>query len=281
MTELSTFTRRRLERIANEALRRAGVLGVVPTPLDAVAEAAAIAIEPVASLGPERDRPLLGAMWLEERTLFLERRQSPARRRFTQAHELMHALCPWHGPALRTDTAAELFGPTREMLEAEANAGASLLIFGGTRATGAISMSSAQALAAAHGASLHATLHHGVEADRGACALLVAGRFPDREGALPVWRSIESPAFRRRFSALVPRRLAAGSALRELAEQARLTREPPPLRLTLGGRRFVAEAHDNRHAVFVLLRPHETPAAGGGHGRDLATTRACACGGEG
>jgi hypothetical protein len=258
MVELSAFTRRRLERIANDALRGAGVLGVVPTPLDALAEAAGIAVEPVASLGRERDRPVLGAMWLEERTLFLERRQSPARRRFTQAHEIMHALCPWHGPALRTDTAAELFGPTREMLEAEANAGASLLIFGGTAVAGPVSMASAQALAAAHGASLHATLHHCVESDRGASALLVAGRFPDRAGALPVWRSIQSAAFRRRFGALVPRALAAGSPLHDLAEQARTTRHPPGIALTLGGLRFVAEAHNNRHAVFVLLAPHES-----------------------
>jgi hypothetical protein len=257
MPELSAFTRHRLERIVDEALRRAGVLGVVPTPLDTVAATAAIAIEPVASLGPARDRPVLGAMWLEERTLFLERRQSPARRRFTQAHELMHALCPWHGPALRTDTAAELFGPTREMLEAEANAGASLLLFGGTQATGPVSMAGAQALAAAHGASVHATLHHCVEADRGTSALLVAGRFPARDGALPVWRSIESPAFGRRFRALAPSRLAPGSALRDLAEQARTTRQPPGIAVELGGSPFVAEAHDNRHAVLVLLRLHE------------------------
>jgi uncharacterized protein DUF955 len=256
MTELSAFTRRRLERIADDALRRAGVLGVVPTPLDAVAAAAAIAIEPVAALGPERDRPVLGAMWLEERTLFLERGQSPARRRFTQAHELMHALCPWHGPALRTDTAAELFGPTREMLEAEANAGASLLIFGGTQGIGPVSMTGAQALATACGASMHATLHHCVESDTGASALLVAGRFPDRAGALPVWRSIQSSAFRRRFAVLVPQHLAAGSALRDLADQARTTREPPAIEVELGGLPFVAEAHDNRHAVLVLLRAH-------------------------
>jgi hypothetical protein len=261
MIELSAFTRRRLERIADEALRRAGVLGVVPTPLDAVAQAAAIEIEPVAALSTAADQPLLGAMWLEQRTLFLERRQSRPRLRFTQAHELMHALCPWHGPALRTDTAAELFGPAREALEAEANAGAGLLVFGGSRFSGGdgVAMDEALALAAAHGASAHATLHHCVEADRGASALLVAGRFPGPDGALPVWRSIESAGFRRRFGpalALVPGGLAVGSALRDVAEQARMTREPPAGVVTLAGRRFAAEAHDNRHVVLVLLRPH-------------------------
>jgi hypothetical protein len=260
MVELSAFTRRRLERIADDALRRAGALGAVPTPLDAVAEAAAIAVEPVAALSAAEDRPLLGAMWLEQRTLFLERRQSRPRRRFTQAHELMHALCPWHGPALRTDTAAELFGPAREALEAEANAGAGLLIFGGSRFSGGdgVAMSDALALAAAHGASVHATLHHCVQGDRGACALLVTGRFPGPDGALPVWRSVESARFRRDIGpapALVPGGLLTGSALREVAEQARMTRVPPAAVVTLAGRRFAAEAHDNRHVVLVLLRP--------------------------
>jgi hypothetical protein len=258
VTELSAYTRGRLQRIADDALRRAGVLGVVPTPLDAVADAAAIDVAPVAALAPP-DTGVLGALWFEERTLFLERRQSPVRRRFTQAHELMHALCPWHRDVLRTDTAAELFGPVTQAIEAEANAGAGLLIFGGSRfAPGPLSMAHAIALAEAHRASVHATLHHCVQTDRGSSALLVAGRFPQRDGSLPVWRSIESVAFRRRHgraSAHAGDELAAGSPLRELAEQARVSRRLPALPLTFAGRRFVAEAHDNRHAVFVLLTP--------------------------
>jgi hypothetical protein len=259
VSEPGDYTRRRLERIADDALRRAGVFGVVPTPLDAVAQAAAIDVQPVAALGPAAaDRPLLGALWFEERTLFLERRQSAVRRRFTQAHELMHALCPWHRDVLRTDTEAELFGPVRLAIEAEANAGAGLLIFGGSRFAGRTprSIGDALGLAAAHGASVHATLHHCVATDRGVSALLVAGRFPRRDGGLPVWRSIESAAFRRRFGralALFRDGLTAGSPLRELAERARTTREPPATTLRLGGWPLVAEAHDNRHAAFVLL----------------------------
>jgi hypothetical protein len=75
MADAARYTRTRLERIADEALRRAGALGVAPTPLDAVAAAAGIHVEPVAALARAEDRPLLGALWFEERTLFLERRQ--------------------------------------------------------------------------------------------------------------------------------------------------------------------------------------------------------------
>jgi hypothetical protein len=226
-----------------------------------VAEAAGLEVEPITALGRVEDRSLLGATWFEQRTLFVERGQSPARRRFTLAHELMHALCPWHRAALRTDTASELFGPVHELVEAEANAGAGLLIFGGSSflMPEAVSMPQSLTLARVYGASLHATLHHCVEKDRSASALLVAGRFEERDGTLPVWRSIESGEFRRRHGravALVPHGLPAGSALRELAEAARVSREPAPIAVTLGGRRFMAEAHDNRHSVFVLLRPH-------------------------
>ncbi len=258
MIEASSYTRGRLARIADDALCRADVLGVVPTPLDAVAEAAGVAVEPMRAVSVTGDPALLGAMWFDERTLFVERDQSAVRRRFTLAHELMHALCPWHRAALRTDTEADLFGPVREQLEAEANAGAGLLIFGGSRFRGERSMAGALALAAAHAASAHATLHHCVETDHGLSALLVAGRFPLRDGSLPVWRSIESRAFRRRHGRALqhfPDGLTAGSRLRELAEHARTSSRPPAVPVDLGGDRLVAEAHDNRHAVFVLLTP--------------------------
>jgi hypothetical protein len=259
MAELGAHTRRRLEAIADDALRRAGALGVVPTPLDAVAAAAGVHVEPVAALAA--DRPLLGALWFEERTLFLERRQSAARRRFTQAHELMHALCPWHhATLLHTDTEAELFGPVKDALEAEANAGASLLIFGGSafrrRAAAPASIDAARELAALHGASVHATLHRCVEAASGPCALLIAGRYPLRDGSLPVWRSVESPAFRRRHGRareLFAAGLQAGSPLRALAERARSSSEPPATTVRVRGATVRAEAHDNRHVVLVLL----------------------------
>src|SRR5215218_10221989 len=128
MTDLSAFTNRRLERIAEDALKAAGVLGVVPTPLDALRSVAGIrAVEPMPAL-PERvrtpGRRLLRALWFEERTIFLEERQSPARRRFTHAHELIHALVPWHEAAIREDTRDELFRRAAvDAIEAEANAG--------------------------------------------------------------------------------------------------------------------------------------------------------------
>jgi hypothetical protein len=124
-----SFTRARIERLCADALERAGVAGVLPTPLDAVAEA--VGVRERVALPP--GARVLGALWFERRALFVDGRQSPARRRFTEAHEIAHLLCPWHQAVVRLDTAAELFGDPRAAIEAEANLAASELIFQGGR----------------------------------------------------------------------------------------------------------------------------------------------------
>ena len=269
VAEVGAYTLGRLDAIVERALRDAGVLGVLPTPLEAVREVAGVrALEPISSLpreaGEVRER-LLGALWFEERTMYVDERQSPPRRRFTEAHELVHALCPWHEEVLRQDTEQELFRPVVDAVEAEANAGAGLLIFQGAafaqRASGGpCSLPHALSLAAEHGASRHATLHHYVASHPGPAAMLTVGRFPRRDGSLPVWRSVESRAFRRRHGRAAlhyPDGLLAGTGLHSLVESARTTSSCPRGRVRLGeaprGRRLVAEALYNRHAFLVLL----------------------------
>jgi hypothetical protein len=268
----AAFTHRRLEAIAEDALARAGVLGVLPTPLAALRPVAGIrAVERMPAL-PERvrtpGRRLLGALWFEERAIFLEDGQSEPRRRFTEAHELMHALCPWHEAVLREDTSDELFRDTVDQIEAEANFGAALLLFQGRRFTERTAREPASidtplALAREYGASVHAALHHYVVTHAAALALLVVGRFPRRDGSLPVWRSIESHPYRRRFARAAdatPDGLLPGSPLRALVEAARRSSEPPAARLPWRDprgrvRRVLAHAHDNRHAFLVLVQP--------------------------
>jgi hypothetical protein len=273
MTDVLPFTTRRLERIVEDALAAAGVAGVLPTPLEALHGVAGIrAVEPIPAL-PDRvrtpGRRLLGALWFEERTIFLEERQSEARRRFTHAHELIHALAPWHEAVIREDGRDELFGRAAvDAVEAEANAGAGLLLFQGRHLVARIaaerpSISAPLALAREYGASGHAALHHYVSTHASALAMLVVGRFPRRDGSLPVWRSVESARYRRRFdraAAAMPHGLLPGSPLRELVEAARRASEPPVARLPWTDargavRRVRAHAHYNRHAFLVLLDP--------------------------
>lgn len=117
---------------------------------------------------------------------------------FTEAHEIAHLLCPWHRAVVRLDTAGELFGELGVGSEAEANVAASELIFQGGRFAAEAaehdrSLRTPLALADAYGASGHAAAHHYVERHAEPMALLVAGRWPDACGRLPVWRSVESP----------------------------------------------------------------------------------------
>lgn len=266
--EVPAYTTHRIGRIVDRALRESGALGVLPTPLGAIREAAGIAaIEPIEALpaaGPPPPRAILGALWFEARSIYVDERQSAPRRRFTEAHELVHALCPWHHAALREDTAHELFGPVREAVEAEANAGAGMLLFQGSafaaRAGAAPrSMATVRALAELHGASLHATLLHYARTHPAPVAMLLAGRFPLKGGGLPVWRGAESRAFAHRHgpaTALAPAVLAPSSALHELLEAARRSSAPPVAIVALAdGTRVRAEAHYNRHAFLVLLVP--------------------------
>ena len=255
--EVSDYTAGRIGAIVEDALKASGALGVHPTPLEAVRAHAGL--EVVESPGLRRE--VLGAVWLEERTLFVAGGQSAPRRRFTEAHELTHALCPWHEAVLRLDTAAELFGPARHALEAEANAGAAMLIFQGApfaaeAAALPTSLASVRALAERYGASLHATLRHYVHSHPRPVAMLTVGRFPLKDGSLPVWHGLESPGARAAgplAGTLGRQGLATGTELRELVEAARRSSEPPVASIVRQGRRLRAEAHYNRHAFLVLL----------------------------
>ena len=188
---LDPFTRSRLERIADRALRSAGVLGQLPTPLEEVQSAAGIlARRDIAALPAGLATPgraLLGALWFEERTIYVDLSQPEPRRRFTDAHEAMHALCPWHEATLREDTEAELFRATRAAIEAEANHGAAELIFQGRAfrerlAAMPADIASGRALAAEHGASLRATLHQLAADHPSPVALLVVEPVPGSRG---------------------------------------------------------------------------------------------------
>jgi hypothetical protein len=257
-----TFTRRRLESIVDDALRSAGALGTVPTPLEALRDVARVrAVRPIEELpspAAPAGRPVLGALAFGDRTLYVDEHQSAVRRRFTEAHELVHALCPWHEAVLRLDTEDELFRRVTAEIEAEANAGAGLLIFQGrglARRAGGERLSIAQALdlAAEYGASAHATLHHLVEDHPSPAALLVVGRFRQQDGSLPVWHTVRSPAFGSRLPGAVACRTALGEVV-EAARHAGQAAASIVLPDRHGRRvRCTADGYYNRHTFLVLI----------------------------
>ena len=206
---------------------------------------------------------VLGALWFEERLLYVNSDQSKPRRAFTEAHELVHALCPWHSAVLRQDTEAELFRPVADAIEAEANAGAAMLLFQGSAFAGiaaseAPSLAWVRSLAEMHAVSLHATMHHFAQVRDDPVAMLTVGRFPLRDGSLPVWRRVESGSFAERAGAardLAADRVAAGSPLRDLLEAARTGSDGAEA--VIG--RFKVQAHYNRHAFLALIEARGRP----------------------
>jgi hypothetical protein len=276
---LTPFTRERIGRLAEAALQRAGTAGEYPTRIDAVLEAVGVEEQlDIANLPadleakkPARWRRVLGAIVFGERTVFVDRTQPQPRRLFTDAHEATHAMCPWHEATLLLDGESTMFRDVKDIIEAEANYGAGRLIFQGPRfhrraLEEQVSMRTPLALAPDYGASMHATLHYYVEEHPDAVALLVAGRYPYWDGTLPIWRSVESPAFLKRHGHIenrLPNRELSirdddRSPLGGIVRQSRTAIDPPSTVVGIpdgDGTRvpFVAEAFFNGYCHFVMF----------------------------
>lgn len=250
----------------------------MPTPLDAVAEAAEIAEvidisqlpDDLAEQKPPAWRRILGALLHRERVAFVDLGQSEPRARLTQAHEIGHKIIPWHEAAFQLDDEERLLGITHEQLEIEAYLAGGHLLFQGQRfhkqaLDYKVSISTPIALSDDYRASRHATIRYYVQHHPDAVALLVTGIYRTRDGSVPVWRSIESPSFARRFGPLASRmngRLliagGRGRPLGDIAHHAMTSQEIgtkdvgiPDLR---GERHvFVAEAFYNRHNVLIMM----------------------------
>ena len=113
---LSPFTRQRIARLAEQTLHQASITSVFP-PIEEVQRAAGLRDrvdvgklpEEVAAKRPAALKRILGALWFEERTVFIDTEQPDERVLFTDAHEATHAMCRWHEDILRLDTEDELF----------------------------------------------------------------------------------------------------------------------------------------------------------------------------
>ena len=274
---LSPFTRQRIARLAEAALREAGVVGQHPTPIAAVLEQLGVREQlDISSLPAELEarkpagwKRVLGALWFKERTVFVDRSQPEPRQLFTDAHEATHVMCEWHEATLRLDNEDTLFREAKLQIEQEAGFGAAQLIFQGGRfhrraLHEQVSMRTPLALAPDYGASGHAALHHYTEEHPDAVALIVTGRYMSFDHTLPIWRVVESPSFRERFGSvrrLLPNgqvSLAEDHLLAEILTASRTALDPPSKLLGVPDRdgtkvAFVAEAFFNQHCHFVML----------------------------
>ncbi len=259
-------------------LAKAGVTGVLPTPLDVVAAAAQITQiidisqlpEDLARQKPPALRRILGALLHRERVAFVDFGENQPRARLTQAHEIGHKIIPWHEAPLQLDDIERLLGQTYEQLEVEAYLAGGHLLFQGPRfhrqaMDYRVSIETPMVLADDFGASRHATIRYYVTHHPDAVALLVAGVYPKRDGTIPVWRTVESPAFLRRFGCLAERMggsiaIERGDArpLGDIVHRAMTASEVAAKELwipDLRGERkdFVAEAFCNTRNVLVMV----------------------------
>ncbi len=203
-----------IRRYARGALRQADVVGVVPVPVELVAETLRFA-PPVdlfdlgelptglrARLATLKDR-VLGALDIREHVIYLDRGQRPERQRFHHGHELGHAVLPWHQDAYYGDDRFTLDPDTEERLDAEASRFSVELLTG----VGEFPQQAAQyrlglgaplELAERWQLSRAATIRHYVESHPGVCGLLKVGRFPGLR-RVRVLDAFESATFRARY----------------------------------------------------------------------------------
>lgn len=276
---LDDLAHRQILGFAIEALREAGVFGVIPTPLGAVGSAAGITkILDMSAMPPElaRQKPdemdqILGALVYREHLIFIDRTQSAARARLTHAHEIAHRVLPWHRRAFQLDGAEYLRGDTLNQLELEAfEAAAHLLfqgsVFGSRADQRPTSIATALELADVFRSSGHATIRYYIQNLPSPAAVLITGVRPDAGGRVPIWRSIESATFRQEFGSLQDRfptgRLGIGpkepSLAGRLARQAVLSEATSSARTRLRGGdqrdyTFLAEAFYNHYNIFLMV----------------------------
>lgn len=280
--DLSERTRERIAALADHALQLANAADRIPTPLADVAKAVGVAeIHDISKLPktleakkPPAWKRILGAVRFKDRVIYVDQNEGGGvgRRNFTTAHETAHVLLPWHAQAFRLDDERTLFLGATEELEAEANWAAAHLIFQGSRyhrrALGnQVSIRTPIALARDYEASVHASIRYYVQHHPEPVAALVAGRYTQFDGTLPVWNSIESPSFLERYGRLLYQlpggtlqvegdppllgRLAAAA----LANQASDPPTDKTLLASLSGdrNRFIAEAFFNHYTVFLMV----------------------------
>jgi hypothetical protein len=254
------------------------VTGVIPTPLDVVAKTAGITEvidisrlpADIAARKPRAMKRVLGALLHRERVALVDRSQCVPKVRLTEAHEIGHQIIPWHKQAFQLDDDERLLGKTRDQLEREAYLAGGHLIFQGEhfwqRALDyKVSIGTPIALAPEYGASLHATIRYYALHHPDPVAVLVAGRYQDRNGSVPVWESVDSPAFLARFGMLADRMAGQlmigagdGQPLGDIAMKAMSGTEVAAKDLIIPdidreNCPFIAEAFYNQFSLLVLV----------------------------
>jgi hypothetical protein len=268
-----------LSELSRKLIQAADAAGVLPTPIDRLFEIAkitnveALPDETFLRTLSEKARSSFISAWqklrgvadLRTRTIYIPQERNTGRKLFVKAHELGHQVIPWHkiDPAYLDDN--ETLGPRATgIFEHEANFFGAETIFQGksfrTRARDfQPSVATIFYLADQHGASKQATAWRYVEEQDEALALLqyYPSNAIDEAGnrVLCIWRSVGSPAFGAKFSAIdVPEVLRVGHPWLAARESARGVEGNDNFLIDGYPVAFQWIAWWNSYTLFVLLR---------------------------
>lgn len=148
----------------------------------------------------------LKALFVPDRKQILISQDLPdKKKRWSEGHEILHSVIPWHADYMLGDTATTLSPACHDQIEAEANYGSGRLLFPRSEfeefyRSRPANFALVQAIAAHFGNSITSTLWRCVEFDN-APAFGVIGGHPTRpqEGKPDIEYLIRSPSFVERF----------------------------------------------------------------------------------
>jgi hypothetical protein len=150
----------------------------------------------------------LKALFIPDRKQILIDASLPdLKKRWSEGHEVLHSVLPWHAEYMFGDTKATLTPSCHEQIEAEANYGTGRLFFPvqefmGLYRAQMLDMQRIRDLAKHFGNTITSTLWRCVESDDRPC-FGVIGAHPRRphEGDPEVEHFVQSPSFTQRFAA--------------------------------------------------------------------------------
>jgi transcriptional regulator with XRE-family HTH domain len=272
-----------VSKVADRLLRRAGVLGKLPTPIDDLIKCAGVGDVGNAedfkdrflfSL-PEKVRDVFQSAWqkirgiadMRERVVYVPADKSVPRMMFAKAHELGHQVLPWHqvkNVAFRDDELS-LSSDARDLFDVESNYFAAEVIFQGKRFLNRIrdyapSFDAVFSLADEHGASKHATLRRYVEEHDELIAAVPywpSSYAVDEKGhpVLRIGKLVGAPSFIQKYADIqLPRELRSGDPWAEARDQDERCQGDIKLDCGSGPVKFQWQSWWNKYSLLVLLR---------------------------
>lgn len=276
--EIPLESQSELETIADRLLKKSGVYGTLPTPLDALSNDAGLSVindlpekESFLKTLPESGKKIFvsalkslrGIADLREKTIYIPKGQSNTKERFAHAHEIAHQSIEWHNlgdPYM--DTQYDFKPSMKKIVEREANYLGAELLYQGDRFRQialdySAGMNAALILADQHHTSKHATLIKYTQIqDERTCLMEY---YPHQNGnpsmGFRFYKASGSPKFEKKFGDIeLPQTIEGGHDWCSATSANGVSEGTIQLRIDGQYRNFEWSAWFNTYTLFVMLR---------------------------